>query len=137
MQKDHRNDTRLWPHPETRFVVGALEIDLLATATRLQAEPPAGERGHRQETLYHQRGLTIVLFLCGRFTQLPEHHISGIVNMHVLLGRVKVTAAGHLHELRPGQMLILAPGVRHAVIAEKENEMLVTIWLMSTTDVNA
>jgi quercetin dioxygenase-like cupin family protein len=49
--------------------------------------------------------------------------------MHVLRGRLKIRAAGQVHELRNGQMLILAPGVPHSVAAEEESEMLVAVHL--------
>lgn len=54
--------------------------------------------------------------------------------MHVLRGRMKITAAGQVHELRTGQMLILAPGMAHALAAEEEGEMLVTVHLTATTE---
>lgn len=125
----HSNDARLRPHPEQRFANNQLVVDLNATAARLRAEPQAGERGHRQETLYRQDGLTIALFLFERFTNLPPHRAAGIVNIHVLRGRLKITAEAQVHDLRDGQMLVLAAGVEHAVAAEEESEMLLTVRL--------
>ena len=129
---DAPNDARLRPHPETRFAPEQIEIDLNATAARLRAEPQAGERGHRQETLYRHGGLTIALFLFERFTQLPPHRATGVVNMHVLRGRLKITAERQVHQLRSGQMLVLAPGTEHAVAADEESEMLLTVRLVGT-----
>lgn len=125
------DDVRLRPHPESRFAPPQIEIDLNAIAGRLRSEPRAGEVGHRQETLYKSGGLTIALFLFERFTGLPEHRAAGTVNMHVLQGRLKITAEDQVHELRAGQMLVLAPGLRHTVAAEEESEMLVTVRLMT------
>jgi quercetin dioxygenase-like cupin family protein len=124
------NDARLRPHPEARFAPEQIEIDLNATAARLRAEPKTGERGHRQQTVYHQPGITIALFLFDRFTHLASHRAKGMVNIHVLRGRLKITAEGQVHELAGGQMLVLAPGIEHAVAAEEESEMLLTIRLM-------
>lgn len=129
MQIDHSRQERLRPHPEHRFAVSQIGVDLQSVIARLRSEPHAGERGHRQETLYRSDGLTIALFVFDRFTNLPEHKADGIVNMHVLCGRLKITAADQVHELRGGQMLILAPGVPHAVAAEEESKMLVTVHL--------
>jgi len=123
------NDTRLRPHPEERFAAQQIEIDLNATAAHLRAEPQSGERGHRQQTLYRHGGLTVALFLFQRFTHLPPHRASGVVNMHVLRGLLKITADKQVHELRGGQMLVLAPGIEHAVAAEEESEMLLTVRL--------
>jgi len=119
---------RLRPHPEERFAAQSC-IDLGAVAARLRSEPSAGERGHRQETLYRHGGSTIALFAFDRFTHLAEHKANGTVSMHVLRGRLKITAAGQVHALGAGQMLVLAPGVPHAVAAEEESEMLVAIHL--------
>lgn len=130
MAADEHDETRLRPHPEARFAQPQVEIDLNAAAQRLRAEPQAGQAGHRQETLYKDGDLTIALFVFGRFTGLPEHRAAGTVNMHVLKGRLKITAEDQVRELRAGQMLILAPGLKHAVAAEEESEMLVTVRLV-------
>ena len=73
--------------------------------------------------------MTIALFLFERFTELPPHRAKGVVNMHVLRGRLKITAEKQVHELQSGQMLVLAPGMEHAVAAEEESEMLLTVRL--------
>lgn len=107
MSQPSNDARRLRPHPEDRFAPGQHQIDLNAVAARLRNEPHAGERGHRQETLYRQGGVTIALFILERFTQLPPHRASGVVNMHVLRGRLKITADEQAHELSAGQMLVL------------------------------
>jgi quercetin dioxygenase-like cupin family protein len=126
------NESRLRPHPETRFDSPQIHIDLNAVAARLRAETGSGERGHRQETLYRGENLTVALFLFERFTELSAHRAKGIVNIHVLRGRLKITADNQVHELGAGQMLILAPGVEHAVAAEQESEMLLTVKLVGS-----
>ena len=130
MPSDAPNEGRLRPHPEQRFTPPQVEIDLHTLEARLLAEPQTGEGGHRQETLYKNGGLTIALFLFERFTGLAEHSAAGTVNMHVLRGRLKITAEDQVHELRTGQMLVLAPGLRHSVAAEEESAMLVTVRLV-------
>lgn len=123
------DDQRLRRHSEERFAPQQIRLDLNAIASRLRAEPHTGERGHRQETLYHHSGLTIALFLFERFAHLSPHRAKGVVSMHVLRGRLKITAEQQVHELQSGQMLVLAPGMEHAVAAEEESEMLLTVRL--------
>ena len=125
---------RLRPHPQGRFAAPQLQIDLQEVIARLRSEPHAGERGHRQETLYHHSGYTIALFAFERFTGLSEHKANGIVSIHVLRGCMKITAADQVHELRAGQMLILEPRMEHAVAAEEEGELLVTVHLTATIE---
>src|SRR5690349_18794621 len=91
MPDANANEGRLRPHPNDRFAPQQLAIDLNATAARLRQEAHTGERGHRQQTLYHEQGLTIALFLFERFTHLPTHRAKGLVNIHVLRGKLKVT----------------------------------------------
>jgi quercetin dioxygenase-like cupin family protein len=134
VQADHSRQERLRPHPEDRFAAAQIAVDLQTVIARLRSEPQAGERGHRQETLYRHGGYTIALFAFDRFTGLSEHKANGIVNMHVLRGCMKITAAGQVHELRAGQMLILEPRMEHAVAAEEEGEMLVTVHLVATDE---
>ena len=129
MTADPQNHDRLRQPPQERFAVDQLNIDLTATTKRLRAEPRAGEHGHRQETLYKSAGSTIALFAFDRFTNLAEHKAAGIVQIQVLRGKFKITAGGNVHELAAGQMLILGPGVPHAVGAEEEGEILVTVLL--------
>ena len=132
MSEPEPQEARLRQHPQERFAAPQLQVDLDMVISKLRSEPHAGERGHRQETLYHRGGCTIALFAFDRFTGLPMHKAAGIVNIQVLRGCMKITAAGQVHELRAGQMLILAPEVEHAVAAEEEGEMLVTVLMMAT-----
>lgn len=130
MPKPSRGQQRLRPHPQQRFASPQIEVDLSAVAQRLRAEPHAGEGGHRQETLYRGGGSTIALFLFERFTHLAEHKAKGVVSMHVLRGCLKIIAEGQVHELRGGQMLVLAPGVPHSIAAQEESEMLLNVHLI-------
>jgi len=118
---------RLRQHPRERFGTPQLQVDLGRAISKLRSEPQAGERGHRQETLYRRDGYTIALFAFDRFTGLSAHKVKGIVGIHVLRGCMKITAGDQVHELRAGHLLILAPGIEHAVAAEEEGEMLVTV----------
>ncbi len=130
MPTETQQVARLRPHPETRFAPPQVKIDLNAVIARLRTEPHTGEDGHRQETLYKDGGLTIALFLFERFTGLAEHRAAGTVQMQVLRGRIKITVEDQAHELRAGQMLVLAPHLRHAVDAEEESVLLVTVRLL-------
>jgi len=134
MSEPGSQKARLRQHPQERFAVPQLLVDLETMISNLRAEPQAGERGHRQETLYRHGGYTIALFAFDRFTGLAAHKANGIVNIHVLRGCMKITAADQVHELRAGQMLILAPGMEHGVAAEEEGEILVTVHLTATTE---
>ena len=122
-------DQRLRPHPQARFARPQVAVDLNEVVAQLRSEPQAGEGGHRQKAIYKEGGVTMALFVFDRFTGLAPHRARGIVSMHVLRGRVKITAGDEVHELPAGQLLVLAPDIEHAVAAEVESELLVTIHL--------
>jgi quercetin dioxygenase-like cupin family protein len=122
---------RLRPHPDDRFRNSATLVNLRSVAAALRSERNAGEGGHRQETVFKHGNLTVALFVLDRFSHLPEHVAKGLVSMHVLTGSMKITADGVERELKAGEMLMLTSGVRHALKAEEESEVLVSIYLDS------
>jgi len=122
-------DDRLRTHPEERFVSPQLQFDLKKIATTLLAEPITGPRKHRQETLYKHGQVTVALFHFEQGAGLSEHVAQGVVTVHVLEGRLKMTAQGTVHELPAGQLLVMAPGVRHDLVAEESTRMLLTVCL--------
>jgi quercetin dioxygenase-like cupin family protein len=120
---------RLRAHPESRFAAPHHLLDLAAKAERLKRESPAGEEGHRQETLYKHGGTTVALFVFERLTHLPPHCARGVVLIQVLRGHLGVAAGTDAHDLHTGHFLALAPGVEHNVVAYEESEMLLTVHL--------
>jgi quercetin dioxygenase-like cupin family protein len=127
------DSNRLRSHPEQRFAAPQHRFDLSAVAARLRQEAQAGEAGHRQETLYKHGSTSVALFLFGHLTRLSPHHTKGVVTIHVLKGHVRVSAEGQVHDLHANQLLALAPGVQHDVVALQESEMLLTVNLDSST----
>ena len=71
------DNQRLRPHPDDRFSQPFRCVDIQTVATTLRSESNAGERGHRQETVFKQGHLTVALFVFDRFSHLPEHVAEG------------------------------------------------------------
>lgn len=120
---------RLRQHPSDRFFTPQHQYDLDEVAGTLKQEFEAGQAGHRQETLYKHGSTTVALFLFGHLTRLPPHRTKGVVTIHILEGHLQVTAEGQVHDLRARQLLVLAPGVEHEVVAMTESRMLLTVHL--------
>lgn len=120
---------RLRQHPEPRFAAPQHLFNLDEVATRLDQELHAGEAGHRQETLYKRGPMSVSLFLFGHLTRLAPHRAKGVVTIQVVKGHLQVTAEGHAHDLHVGNLLVLAPGVEHDVVAREESQMLLTVCL--------
>ena len=120
---------RLRQHPDPRFAAPVHQFGLAAVAAKLKQEFNAGEAGRRQETLYKHGTTTVSLFVFGRLTRLPPHRAGGVVTIQVLDGHLQVTAEGKAHDLHAGNLLILAPGIEHDVVALHETRMLLTVNL--------
>jgi len=120
---------RLREHPENRFSAPQHQIDLNQVASQLLAEPLQGKRMHRQETIYKHTSATIALFLFEKGARLPEHVAEGVVTVQVLEGKLKMNAQEQVHELSAGQLLVMAPGVKHDVYAQEPTRMLLTVCL--------
>lgn len=126
---DGPEHTRLREAPASRFGAPQHVFDLEAVAATLAREVNAGEAGRRQETLYKHGTTTIALFCFGHLTRLAPHRAKGTVVIHVLRGRLRVTAEAQEHDLGAGHLLVLASGVEHGVVAYEESVMLLTVHL--------
>jgi quercetin dioxygenase-like cupin family protein len=121
---------RLRQHPEERFAGPQHRYDLMAAANHLRAEiGGSGVAGHRQESLYKHGPTSVSLFLFGPQTRLAPHRTKGTVVIHVLKGNMIISAEGQSHDLRSGNVLVLAAGVQHEVVSQEESEMLLTVHL--------
>ncbi len=122
-------DERLRAHPRERLAAPVQRIDLPRAAALLRAEPHAPSAGHRQVTLVRRGPFSLILFLFEAGAVLKEHRTDGEVTIHVLSGRLAVTADGHSSELGAGGIVALAPGEAHEVRALEASEMLLTVCM--------
>ncbi|WP_317202610.1 cupin domain-containing protein [Janthinobacterium sp.] len=61
---------------------------------------------------------------------MPEHHVPGEITLLCLRGEVTLEAHGRSQSLREGQMLYLNGGQAHALRAERDSLLLLTILLV-------
>jgi len=120
---------RLRTAPAERFAGSqhVFSLDRLLTDLRSEAHPARG--GHRQITLLQRGPVTQVLFSFEPGGRLREHSAAGLVTIHVLEGRLDVTAEAVANQLAAGDVLILDPSVPHDVEAATESAMLLTVHL--------
>ena len=114
-------------HPDVRFAPEQHAIDLRAVAREL-AETSA-RRGQRQKALYRHGRLTVALFTFDAGAGLADHVAAGVVTINVLDGLLRVKSGGVDNTLPAGNLLILAPGVRHDVHALEPSSMLLQVYL--------
>ncbi len=118
---------RLRPHPRERFATPVMALDLEEATAALRREPHAAVAGHRQVVLFRNGPVSLVLFAFDAGGFLKEHRTDAVVIIQALTGQLRIEAAGDRHEVRPNQLLALAPGVVHSVQAAEPSDMLLTI----------
>jgi len=121
------SDGRLRTHPKERLAPPVQLIDLTEAAERLRAEPHASVAGHRQLALVRRGPFSLILFAFEADGFLKEHKAEGDVIIQVLAGRLEVTVAGDVVSIGRGELVSLAPGQSHAVLALEASDMLLSI----------
>ena len=119
--------------PEERLAGDAHLYDLGASAQGLREESQAARHGHRQVTLVHHDGITVVLFDFEAGGELPSHVADGLVMIQVIAGRIDVATPENTHAMAAGSLLVLAAGVRHDLIAREPSAVLLTVHLRHST----
>ncbi len=122
---------RLRPHPRDRWPDKTQIVDLTSAVAGLRAEAHQAIAGHHQIALGRHGPVTLLLFVFEKGGLLKEHEAEGVVTIHVLSGHLEVAVGERTCELRGGQLLILAPRLRHAVRALEPSETLVTVHKLS------
>lgn len=112
--------------PRVRFASDADRFDLNQAAEALLAEA-SGQNKHQQIALFKHGPATLALYCFKAGSSLPGHVVDGPVIIHTLQGCLILrTEEGEL-TLETGQLLRLAPGVRHDIAALTDSRMLLTI----------
>lgn len=126
------SDDRARTAPADRFAAAHLAFDLHAEATALEADPAPKLHGRRQKTLFKDSGRTVAIFVLDEGARLAEHAASGIVTVQAIEGGIEITAEGTEYRLRPGMLLVMAPGIRHDVRAHSRAVFLLQVSLSPT-----
>jgi len=102
-------------------------FDLVALERELRLEEPYERNGHTARTLVRTSDLRVVLQVMNSSTRLPEHHADETASIQLLSGRLRLALPSREVELRSGQLLVLAAGVRHDVQALEDSAFLLTL----------
>ena len=85
------------------------------------------KHGRSARTLVKEGPLRLTLIAIAPGGELPEHDADGPVSVHVIEGDIAFSAAGSSYALGPGDVLVLAAGVRHSARSEKGGTFLLTV----------
>lgn len=83
--------------------------------------------GHRARTLVKREDLAVVLIALPDGARIQEHRARASVTIQALSGIVIVHLGGDEIELIAGALLVLEPGVPHALEAAADSAVLLTI----------
>jgi quercetin dioxygenase-like cupin family protein len=120
---------RLRTPPAERFAGDTHLFRIEETLAQLRGEEHPTRHGHRQKALFHRGPVTTLVFDFDEGGMLAEHTTPGLVTIHGLQGHLQVKAEGETHDLHPGHILILRPGIPHDVHAVAPGAMLLTVHL--------
>ena len=102
-------------------------IDLNQEIARLQAEASSEESGRKSKMLVKRTELRIVLIAMRAGSRWEDHKTDSRISLHVLHGNIRFRIADGTFDLRPGQLLTLAPSTVHSVDALEESAFLLTL----------
>lgn len=91
---------------------------------------PASEARHRAQILVKTNTIRVVLVTMLEGGELQEHSAAGPITIHAIEGTIDVDVEGESHTLHAGELISLAPDVRHAVRCVSDGYFLLTIGVL-------
>ncbi len=86
----------------------------------------AADTGSPSTLLARTTALEVRRLSLARGREIPTHRAPGEITVHCLDGRIAFTADGTTRELAAGQMILLAAGEPHSLVALEDAAVLVT-----------
>ncbi len=106
-------------------VVDLRLVDLAVATAQVAALPAGVER--QSVTVAREAGMRLVLLKLRGGSALEDHAAPGAMTIHVLAGAVRFIVGGAALEAPAGKVLLLEAGALHAVEAEADSILLLTI----------
>ena len=96
------------------------QSDLNAFLTNASALP-------RSTTIVRENGLRCLLLHLKAGEEIPEHRARGAITVHCLRGEIRFSAGEEELVLRSGLLISLTADSPHALVAQQESVLLVTM----------
>ncbi len=95
----------------------------------IESFPPHEDRKarHRANILVKTDTIRVVLVTMLKGGELQEHSAPGPITVQVLQGAIDFTVGDESHVMQEGDLISLAPGVRHSVHGVEDGAFLLTI----------
>jgi len=75
-------------------------------------------------TIFKTENVTTVLTCLHKDAMIKDNSVDGILQVHVLGGRIRVTTADGDIGMQEGEMIVFHPGIRHTIEALKKSSLL-------------
>jgi quercetin dioxygenase-like cupin family protein len=105
----------------------AMVFDLAQEIETARAAHSPAQTCRTGRTLLKDGPLRITLIIMQAGGEIPEHSAEGPIAIHVLTGSIRVDVAGQHHPLGTGQILAAQAGIRHAIAADQDAVILLTV----------
>lgn len=96
-------------------------IDIRPLGAQLSSSP--------SRAILKSPGLELMRMVLPAGKKVTEHQVPGEITIQCLEGQLELTAHGNRLEMRAGDMVYLQGGVPHALHAQEDTSLLVTILL--------
>ena len=106
------------------------KVNLGEVIASLPPDPDSAAR-HRAEILIKTDTIRVVLITMLEGGEMHEHTAPGPITIHALEGTIEVSVEGEPHSLSSGELISLAPGVKHAVRGVTDGSFLITIGVFT------
>jgi quercetin dioxygenase-like cupin family protein len=100
-------------------------LDLEAEADRLLTQLANHDR--QTQNLAREGGVSVVLMAMESGDVIREHKTTGSTTVQAVRGHVTLTSGGKPIDLRPGELVLFQPNIRHDLRAEEQSVVLLTI----------
>lgn len=81
----------------------------------------------RSTTILRENGLRCLVLHLKTGEQIPEHQARGPISVHCLRGEVRFSVGEEHVDLRPGLLITVPASAPHALVANAESVLLVTM----------
>lgn len=104
-----------------------MTFDLPAILGNMKQEHSWRTAHRNAMTLVKQPVFRVVLVALRAGAEVADHETEGSITVQALEGRLAIRAGDDDLVLEPGQLLVLRPGLRHAMRAEDDSAFLLTL----------
>jgi quercetin dioxygenase-like cupin family protein len=105
---------------------GVSALDLAGELAGSRERKP-WQSGLYSKLLLKADDLRLLLIAMETGARLKEHHADGTVSIHALEGTLCIHVQAQAQDLRAGQILTIAAGIKHDVEAREDSAFLLTI----------